>query len=132
MKGTKVPLQFSTETLLETADSPHQAAERHGFSLGPDADRLHKHPHVLSGAAVDARRLPTLLPARPSAGQSGTARRERTPLLDVSEVTTRAKEPQSGTPTVTGTETRQLALKILLFRGSFVRCRFLKAAKNIS
>lgn len=91
VKGTKVPVQFSAETLLETADSPLQAAERHGFSLGPAADRLNKHPHVLSGAAVDARRLPALLPARPSAGQSGTARRERTPLLDVSEVTTRAK-----------------------------------------
>lgn len=72
---------------IETLLSPHQAAQRDDFSLGPDADRLHKHPHVLSGAALDARRLPTLALARPSAGQSGTARGERTPLHDVSDVT---------------------------------------------
>lgn len=46
---------------------------------------------------MDARRLPTLLPARPSAGQGGTARRERTPLLDVSEVKARRKKKTTHT-----------------------------------
>lgn len=64
--------------------SLHQAAERNSVSLGPDADRLHKHPHVVSGPALDARRLPTLALTRPSARQSGAARGERTPLHHVS------------------------------------------------
>lgn len=72
-------------------DRLNQVAKRHSVPLGLNADRLHQHPHVLSGVAMDARRLPTFLPARPSAGQSGTARRERTPLHDVSKVKTRVK-----------------------------------------
>lgn len=64
--------------------SLHQAAQRNGVSLGPDADRLHKHPHVLFGPALDARRLPTLALTRPPARQSGAARGERTPLHNVS------------------------------------------------
>lgn len=64
----------------------YQVAKRHSVPLGLNADWLHQHPHVLSGVAMDACCLPTLLPARPSAGQSGTARRERTPLHDVSKV----------------------------------------------
>lgn len=64
----------------------HQVTERHGVSLGSDADRLYKYPHVLSGVAMDARCLPAFISARPSAGQSGTARRERTPLQHVSRM----------------------------------------------
>lgn len=62
-----------------------QAAERHNVPLGPGPDRLHQHPHVVSRAALDARRLPTLTPARPAAGQGGAARGERTPVHHVSE-----------------------------------------------
>lgn len=69
----------------------HQVAQRHSVPLGLNADWLHQHPHVLSGVALDARCLPTFLPACPSAGQSGTARRERTALHDVSKVKTRTK-----------------------------------------
>lgn len=57
-----------------------QVVEGNCVPLGPDADRLHQHPHVVSGFAVDARRIPTLLPARTSAGQGGAARGGGTPL----------------------------------------------------
>lgn len=96
MKRTVAPLQSFIETHLKpvVCECLYQVAERHSFSLGLNADWLHKHPHVLSGVAMDARRLPTFIPTRPSAGQSGTARRERTPLHDVSKVTTRTKTEQ--------------------------------------
>lgn len=86
-KKKKKTQKLCCSSCTEMPLPPHQAAQRDGFSLGPDADRLHKHPHVLSGAALDARRLPALALARPSAGQSGTARGERAPLHDVSDVT---------------------------------------------
>lgn len=65
----------------------HQVTERHSISLGSDADRLYKYPHVLPGVAMDACCLPAFIPTRPSAGQSGTACRERTPLHHVSYIT---------------------------------------------
>lgn len=70
----------------------YQAAKRHSIPLGLNADWLHQHPHVLSRVAMDACCLPAFLPTRPSAGQGGTARREWTPLHDVSEVKTRTKK----------------------------------------
>jgi len=69
----------------------HQVVKRHSVPLGLNADRLHQHPHVLSGVAMDACCLPTFLPTRPSTCQSRTARRERTRLLDVSKVKMRTK-----------------------------------------
>lgn len=66
-----------------------QVAKRNRVPLGLDADWFYQHPDVLSRVAMDARRLPTFLAARPPAGQSGAARRERTPLLNVRKVHTR-------------------------------------------
>lgn len=82
---------FHWQTTWHLCVCVNQVAKRHSVPLGLNADWLHQHPHVLSGVAMDARRLPTFLPARPSAGQGGTARRERTRLHDVSEVKTRTK-----------------------------------------
>lgn len=62
----------------------NQAAERHRLPLGPGSDRIDQHPHVLSGSAVDARRIPTFLPSCPTARQNRAARGERTPLHHVS------------------------------------------------
>lgn len=69
----------------------HQVAERNSIPLGLNTDWLHQHPHVLSGVTMDACSLPAFLPARSSAGQSGTACRGRTPLHDVSKVEARAE-----------------------------------------
>lgn len=93
MKLIEVTLQAFIDKPLETCvcERLYQVAKRHSIPLGLNADWLHQHPHVLSRVAMDARCLPTFLPARPSAGQSGTARRERTPLHDVSKVKTRTK-----------------------------------------
>lgn len=63
-----------------------QVAKRNSVPLGLSLDRPHQHPHVLSGVAMDARSLPTFLPSRPPTGQSGTARRGRPPLHDVSSI----------------------------------------------
>lgn len=64
----------------------YQVAKRHCIPLGFNADWVHQHPHVLSGVAMDARCFPTFLSACPSARQSRTASRKRTPLHDVSKV----------------------------------------------